>query len=618
MNENIYKQNINSLFCKENVEQIVVPEIVKVDLLSILEEKLKKAGFYYRVAYRVKAVDSIVDKLIYKDYRRPGTESEDKKMQDLVGIRIILYFTDDLTICRNLLDTLFSEPGQWETTEKNEYEFKAMKINGIFRLPAYLSKTIINPVLSEYVDDTFEIQVRTNSFEGWHEIEHDLRYKGSAFGIGNEVLARKMNSILATYELCDDSIVKLLEDLGHQHYKDHKWGDMIRCHFRIKLDNEDIDPEIAKIFDENTELAKCFFKFPRQRLIEQLWRNTTDRGYELTVSNIICLVNHLGPNDEKLNQFFASNDHAKSEYEANNKRKRFEPFKKLGIYRVFQASTYIDLTNLSIEDAFRKATGYIYSWVHSRFTDVFSDLSENVDSYAGCLPGYSVEVLYDSKNLYFSEKTSHLDTRVSSRVWLSNAVIQREGDALHFTVTNEYAEPTERFRDNENVLFSRPNFYGEIADNIGIRDVVRLRENVKKIDAEVRYEEMDQLINNKQRNFPVVVFMAEDNRWSDKFDVNYFAHLVGYYAHIKLIDSDKYCRRFAQEYNLDQNRYQDSITVFYAGLEPQTSYKADILDTTFEVIKLERKKYWNENGCRAYRRQLVSQIREDNVHIEMP
>jgi hypothetical protein len=61
------------------------------------------------------------------------------------------------------------------------------------------------------------------------------------------------------------------------------------------------------------------------------------------------------------------------------------------------------------------------------------------------------------------------------------------------------------------------------------------------------------------------------------------------------------------------DRYQDSITVFYKGVNPQTSYKSDILDTTFEVIKLEQKKYWNENGCRAYRRQLVSQIRENNV-----
>jgi len=36
---------VNELFTKENVEQIVVPQVVKDDLLSIIEEKLKRAGF---------------------------------------------------------------------------------------------------------------------------------------------------------------------------------------------------------------------------------------------------------------------------------------------------------------------------------------------------------------------------------------------------------------------------------------------------------------------------------------------------------------------------------------------------------------------------------------------
>ena len=38
---------VNELFTKENVEKIVVPQVVKDDLLSIIEEKLKRAGFYY-------------------------------------------------------------------------------------------------------------------------------------------------------------------------------------------------------------------------------------------------------------------------------------------------------------------------------------------------------------------------------------------------------------------------------------------------------------------------------------------------------------------------------------------------------------------------------------------
>ena len=336
---------VNELFTKENVEKIYVPDIVKDDLLSIIEEKLKKAGFYYRVAYRVKAPDSMLDKLILKDYRRPGTENQDKKMQDLIGIRIILYYADDVEIVKNFLDTIFSMPGVWNTTEANEYEFRAMKINGIFKLPGYLSKTIVNPELGDYVDDTFEIQVRTNSFEGWHEIEHDMRYKGSAFGTGNEALARKMNSILATLELCDDSVVGLIEDLGHQHYKDRKWNYMLRCHYRLKFTREPLHPYIEEIFDEDTELAKKFYKFKREPLLRQLWDNTGDKGPEITVNNIVKIVNQIGPEDERLKEAFARIEHEKKqETESVAKRRRFEPFKQLGSYMVFKADTYIELS----------------------------------------------------------------------------------------------------------------------------------------------------------------------------------------------------------------------------------------------------------------------------------
>lgn len=603
---------INSLFCKENVEKIIVPAVVKDDLLSILEEKLKKAGFYYRVAYRVKSADSMVNKLILKDYGKPGTENEYKKMQDLIGIRIILYYEDDVAICRNLLDTLFAEPGIWETTENNEYEFKAMKINGIFKLPGYLCKTIVNPMLSDYVDDTFEIQVRTNSFEGWHEIEHDLRYKGEAFGAGNEGLARKMNSILATFELCDDSLVKLIEDLGHQHYKSHNWNDMIRCHYRLKLDNEPLHTDIEKLFDADTELAKIFFKFDRAKAITQFWKDTTDKGEALTVTNIVKIVNEIGPNDERLRDAFAEIEKENKNMDNYGKRKRFEPFKKNGVYKVFQAKTFLESGNLSKEDAFRKASGYIYSWVKSRYHEVFDDLGDETSSYSGILPGYIVDVKYDEKKLYFEEYTVHMDSKVSSRIWISRACLcECEGKIL-FTVSNEYSEPVERYRDNGNVLFSRPNFYGEIADNIGICDVERLRENVKNVN-EDSYDELAALVSDEKRQFPVIVFMGNDEAWKDKFDVNYFAYLVGYYAHIRKIDDDECRRRFAADYNLNENEYEDSITVFYPGREPQISYKSEILETTYEVIKLEQKKYWNENGCRAYRRQLVAEIRENNV-----
>ena len=98
-----------------------------------------------------------------------------------------------------------------------------------------------------------------------------------------------MNSILATLELCDDSIVQLLEDLGHQHYKDKLWCDMIRCHYRLKLDNTPMYPEIEEILNRDTELAKQFYRFDRGKTIAQLWNNTSDKGVQLNVNNISAL-----------------------------------------------------------------------------------------------------------------------------------------------------------------------------------------------------------------------------------------------------------------------------------------------------------------------------------------
>ena len=366
------------------------------------------------------------------------------------------------------------------------------------------------------------------------------------------------------------------------------------------------------IAEEDTELAKIFFKFDRKLAISRLWNNTADKIPELTINYIIKIVNQIGPDDERLNKAFELIDNESGTEDNFTKRKKFEPFHMLGSYKVFTADTYLDTTNLSEKDAFKKASSYIYAWIHSRYCEAFSDLPDTVDNYYRSVPGYTVNVEYNEDNMHFYECSTHIDSKIASRIWVSKASLVKNDNGIEFKVSNEYAEPKDRYRDNENVLFSRPNFYGEIADNIGICDVVRLKENVKYVSSD-NYDEMCSLINNKDRKFPVIVFMAKDNSWIDKFDVNYFAYLVGYYAHIKMIDGDECCRRFIEEYGLDKERCEDSITVFYDTDNPKTSYKSDIIDTTFEVIKLEQKKYWNENGCRAYRRQLVAEIREKNI-----
>ena len=96
-----------------------------------------------------------------------------------------------------------------------------------------------------YIDDTFEIQIKTMFFEGWHEIEHDMRYKGEELWKNYKGFSRYFNSILATLELCDKSMVTLFEDLGHSLYKSGRWSDMIKSHFRLKLGEGQLYPEVV-------------------------------------------------------------------------------------------------------------------------------------------------------------------------------------------------------------------------------------------------------------------------------------------------------------------------------------------------------------------------------------
>ena len=123
--------------------------------------------------------------------------------------------------------------------------------------------------------------------------------------------------------------------------------------------------------------------------------------------------------------------------------------------------------------------------------------------------------------------------------------------------------------------------------------MVRLRESVHHVDTE-NAAEMDSLIANPDRKFPVIVFMAADKEWTEKFDVDYFSYLVGYYAHIMFVEKAE-SEAFAHKYGLHAG-YEDSITVFYPGEAPQTSYKSDILETRFEVIKLEQKNTGTNSG----------------------
>ena len=147
------KEQEKITFTKEELAAAVkVPAVVEQDLKRIISERLEQCGLYFRVFSRIKTAASMARKFELKAY---GAE---RKLQDLVGVRINLYFDDDMDICKHIMEHSFDLIG-WSTSERSEEEFSPTKLNGVFRLPNYLKDEISSDTWDMCIDDTFEIQI---------------------------------------------------------------------------------------------------------------------------------------------------------------------------------------------------------------------------------------------------------------------------------------------------------------------------------------------------------------------------------------------------------------------------------------------------------------------------
>lgn len=172
-------------------------------------------------------------------------------------------------------------------------------MNLVCKLPDKIVEEIDSKIWDFPIDQTFEIQVRTMFSEGWHEVEHDLRYKNKKDWQSHKELDRNLNGIFATLETCDWVILQILEQLSYQKYKAHDWEAMLRSRFRLRVGNSRLRPEIVELFTKNQEIAKGIYRADRRELLLYLSRKDTF-PLPINLNNIVYLVNSLFLKDEKI------------------------------------------------------------------------------------------------------------------------------------------------------------------------------------------------------------------------------------------------------------------------------------------------------------------------------
>lgn len=184
----------------------IVPqaERLKTALLAELDHLLKKENVSLGVPIesRIKAWESIAEKSERKSLELDSVA----KLDDLIGVRLILLFSKDLAVVSEVLNSnlvvLHSED---KSAQLGESQFGYQSQHFIVEVPGEWTKL---PTWSDLGGLRVEIQVRTLAQHIWAAVSHKLQYKQEA-GVPPP-LRRAINRASALLETVDVEFDRLL------------------------------------------------------------------------------------------------------------------------------------------------------------------------------------------------------------------------------------------------------------------------------------------------------------------------------------------------------------------------------------------------------------------------
>jgi ppGpp synthetase/RelA/SpoT-type nucleotidyltranferase len=181
-------------------------------MAEIIPQKLKEifdeAGIIVAaVEHRVKAEDSLAGKLRLKG----GKYKDIFDITDLVGIRVITFYIDDVDKVASVLERLFDIDWENSIDKRKAHEidsFGYLSLHYICRIP---ESSYNNPEHPDLNKIRFEVQMRTVLQHAWANMNHDTGYK-SGVEIP-QVYKRNMSRLAGMLELVDDEFSRIRREI---------------------------------------------------------------------------------------------------------------------------------------------------------------------------------------------------------------------------------------------------------------------------------------------------------------------------------------------------------------------------------------------------------------------
>lgn len=192
-----------SAILKEYDDSKILLENLDRTLLNLINSLLEQKNIrVHQVQTRVKDRDSLKNKIIRKNDKYESLSD----ITDIVGVRIITYFDDEVDQIATMIEEEFFID-QDNSVDKREVDNDKFGYRSLHYV-ANLKKDRVNLLeYSSYGEQKFEFQIRTILQHSWAEIEHDLGYKGE-FEIPSTA-KRTFYRVAALLEQADIEFVKL-------------------------------------------------------------------------------------------------------------------------------------------------------------------------------------------------------------------------------------------------------------------------------------------------------------------------------------------------------------------------------------------------------------------------
>jgi ppGpp synthetase/RelA/SpoT-type nucleotidyltranferase len=592
---------------------------IRIALEQSIVSKLEKAGIYHRSVSRLKSETSLAGKLATGKYEN-GENA--KKVQDIIGIRINLFFFEDINICEDIINETY-KVDNWSRTKRQDNRFEAQKRNCVCKLPSKYVKKISPELWDNAVDQTFEVQLRTLLFEGWHEIEHDMRYKNKygkaeknalsglvqvldsqdeprSIDAEEHKLSRVMNSVIANLELCDWSLVEIYDRLAAVQVSHKDWERAFQSRYRLNMAEGNLCRSIREYFDENPDIAQRFYEVDKKNLVDAMLE--IKGNPQLTLNRLVYHINKSFVHDTYIEEELTKLPHGKE-----NVERVTTEIKPLTPFYVFRQDIYI------AEDGFNDAADIIYRWAREHMKLVFPQIPENVCTCTYETIGHKLIINADMKKKIFNMDMQHISSSEAGLVWHITARLSMKNKGLKFTTRNVCESYSPKHRS-----YNRPEFVRDIYSNVGMTDAGYIvKENVHA--TRLCFDELSALVHNPDRQLPVVVVsrMPEKPEWATSFEgyvinIRVLRRSLGGLCHFVKADSEcmTALKEVFAEFNLGIE--QGGVLFWKQGeYVPQVFTMEDIHKSDFE----ETRRVLNEDSQyeKAFRFQLKELVREEFV-----